>query len=179
MTETTGQYIPQAVLAAYRGQAWKVWMGGTALVALFVLTIVIVPLLKTSGMSVIAAPIFHFFSYICHQMPERSFYIAGEQLAVCSRCFGVYLGLLTGFISYPFWRPIDEIEPLPRFWLFLALIPIGVDWSLTFFGIWENTHFTRLLTGLILGFTCATYIVPASVEITRNISNSGQRQLVQ
>jgi uncharacterized membrane protein len=84
-------------------------------------------------------------------MPERSFHLDGHALAVCSRCFGVYFGLVAGFAAYPFFRPIDEIEPLARFWLFLALVPISVDWSLGVFGIWENTHLTRFVTGAILG----------------------------
>jgi uncharacterized membrane protein len=72
-----------------------------------------------------------------------------------------------GFAVYPLWRKVDDIEPLPRIWLFLAMVPIGIDWGLTIFGIWENTHLSRLVTGLILGFACATYIIPALVEIFR------------
>jgi hypothetical protein len=55
------------------------------------------------------------------------------------------------------------------------MIPIGVDWSLGAFGIWENTYLSRFITGLILGATCAIYIVPALVEIFRLLT--GKRQL--
>ena len=65
------------------------------------------------------------------------------------------------------WRKVDDIEPLPRIWLFLSMLPIGIDWSLGVFGIWENTHVSRFITGGILGFACATYIIPALVEIFR------------
>ena len=68
----------------------------------------------------------------------------------------------------PLLRRIEDIEPFPRFWLFLAMIPIGIDWSLGVFGIWENTHLSRFLTGLILGAACGLFIVPALVEIFRN-----------
>jgi uncharacterized membrane protein len=108
-------------------------------------------------------------------MPSRSFFIDGEKFGVCSRCFGVYFGLLVGFLAYPLWRPIDTIEPLRRFWLFLSLIPMGIDWSLGEFGIWENTFATRLVTGLILGVACATFMVPALVEITRNLTRITRR----
>jgi uncharacterized membrane protein len=70
----------------------------------------------------------------------------------------------------PLWRRIDETEPIARIWLFLSLVPIGIDWSLGVFGIWENTFTSRFLTGLILGVACATFIVPAIVEITRNFT---------
>jgi uncharacterized membrane protein len=71
-------------------------------------------------------------------------------------------------------RKVDEIEPLPRFWLFLAMIPIGIDWSLGVFGICENTHLSRFLTGLILGAACAIYIVPALVEIFRYLKKTNK-----
>lgn len=144
-------------------------MIGLAVVFVWVLLIIIAPLAKAIGFLSISSPLYHFFSFICHQISERSFYVAGEPFGVCSRCFGVYFGLLLGFAVYPLWRQVDEIEPLPRFWLLLSLIPISIDWSLTVFGTWENTHLSRLITGLILGFACATFIVPALVEITRNL----------
>ncbi|MEP7211945.1 MAG: DUF2085 domain-containing protein [Acidobacteriota bacterium] len=152
------------------------WTVGLAVVAIWFLLILGAPLAAAGRITSVSGPLYHFFSYICHQMPERSLHLAGFQLAVCSRCFGVYFGLLAGILVYPLWRPIDEIEPLPRIWLFLSMIPIGVDWSLTVFGIWENTHLSRFVTGTLLGFACATYIVPAIVEITRNFTIRRTRQ---
>ncbi|MEP6944877.1 MAG: DUF2085 domain-containing protein [Acidobacteriota bacterium] len=170
MAETQLVYIPLKIAARFRQQALRVWAVGLAVVLLWVAAIIAAPIADASGLTALSTPIYHFFSYLCHQMPERSFYVDGEPFGVCSRCFGVYFGLLAGFAVYPLWRQIDGIEPLPRFWLFLSLIPMGVDWSLTEFGIWENTHLSRVITGLILGFACATYIVPAIVEITRNFT---------
>lgn len=145
-------------------------MAGFVVVTVWVLLTVVAPIAKANGFIGFSSPLYNFFSYICHQIPDRSFHVEGEPFAVCSRCFGVYLGLAFGFAVYPLWRNITEIEPLPRFWLFLSLIPIGIDWSLTVFGVWENNHASRIITGLILGVACATYIVPAIVEITRNLT---------
>src|SRR5690348_7013342 len=107
---------------------------------------------------------------MCHQMSDRSFHIEGEKFGVCSRCFGVYFGLFFGLVIYPLWRRVDEVEPISRIWLFLSLVPIGIDWALGVFGIWANTFTSRFFTGLILGVACATFIVPAAVEITRNFT---------
>ena len=107
-------------------------------------------------------------------MPARSFQLENHSFAVCARCFGVYAGLLFGFLIYPFVRSIEETEPLPRLWLFLALVPMGIDWSLGFFGVWENTHFSRFFTGLILGAACAIFIIPALVELARIFSHKLQ-----
>ena len=91
-----------------RRQAWQVWAIGLALF-LFGSRDPRCRLSQrpTACRSVIAASI-HFFSYICHQQADRSFHVLGEQFAVCSRCFGVYFGLLLGFAVYPLWRNIDD-----------------------------------------------------------------------
>lgn len=31
-------------------------------------------------------------SFVCHQLPERSYHLWGAQLPVCARCLGIYLG---------------------------------------------------------------------------------------
>jgi uncharacterized membrane protein len=169
MPDPATEYVPIEFRSKARQQAYRVWFIGLAVV--FVLTAVIVdaPNAKARGLTSFSTSVYHFFSYACHQLDGRSFHIAGGQFAVCSRCFGVYFGLLMGFAVYPFWRNITDIEPLPRFWLFLSLVPITVDWSLTMFGIWENTHVSRFITGLILGVACATFIIPALVEVARRL----------
>jgi uncharacterized membrane protein len=48
---------------------------------------------------------------------------------------------------------------------------MAIDWSLGFFGIWENTHFSRFLTGLIVGTACVIFIIPALIEMAQLLSN--------
>ena len=170
MPQPAEAYVPQRIVERLRSQAIRVWIISSAVVLIWLLLILGAPVLKAGGYQSVSTPIYHFFSFICHQLPERSFHVEGEKFAVCSRCFGVYFGLLLGFLIYPLWRSIDEIDPLPRFWLFLSLIPIGIDWTLGIFGIWENTFASRFITGLILGIACATFMMPALVEITRNLT---------
>ncbi|HKP69807.1 MAG TPA: DUF2085 domain-containing protein [Pyrinomonadaceae bacterium] len=172
MTELAENYVPVSLQVEFRRQALRVWMATTAVLLLWLGAIVLAPLLAPSGLS---TSIYTFFSYICHQIPDRSLHLAGHQLGVCSRCLGVYFGLLAGVVVYPLWRRIEENEPISRFWLFASLIPISIDWSLTVFGIWENTHLSRFVTGLILGLACATFIVPAVVDIARNLSQRKKR----
>lgn len=170
MTEPAAMYTSLDLQQRFQRQAVKVWVITCAVVFLWLTAIIAAPLFLSNGITAASSPIYNFFSYICHQIPERSLHLAGHQMAVCSRCFGVYVGLLTGVLIYPLWRSIDEVDPIPRIWLFLSLIPISIDWSLTIFGIWENTHVSRFVTGAVLGFACATYIVPALVEVVRNLS---------
>ncbi len=170
MTELAENYVPIAVAGRFVTQARNVWFVGLGVSFLWAALIVVDPLARSLRFVSLSSALYTFHSFICHQMAERSFHVLGEPFGVCSRCSGVYLGIFLGFVVYPMWRRLDDTEPIARIWLFLSLVPIGIDWSLTFFGIWENTHLSRFLTGLILGATCATYIVPASVEIVRNLT---------
>jgi uncharacterized membrane protein len=174
MPKPLTDYTPQRLLENQKKQAIKTWIIAGFIVALWVFVIVLAPIAKENGLTNISSPIYGFFSYLCHQMPSRTFHISEYPFAVCSRCFGVYFGLLFGFILYPFIRSIEEIEPFPRIWLFLALIPMGIDWSLGFFNIWENTHISRFITGLILGTACAVFIIPALVELGQLLAHRRQ-----
>lgn len=176
MPEPIENYTPQNVLKGLKKKAFTLWGIVTFLVAVWVFVIVFAPVAKAYGWINISDPIYSFYSHICHQMPSRSFHIFEHQFAVCSRCFGVYFGLLLGMFIYPMFRSMEEIEPFPRVWLFASMIPMGIDFSLTFFGIWENTYFTRVTTGLILGFACAIYIVPALVELSQMVLLKRQRK---
>jgi uncharacterized membrane protein len=165
MPDLIESYVPQVAVAKMRRQAFFVWSVFAFVAATWVCVILFAPVAAANGWTSISQPIYKICSYICHQIPARSFYLENHPFAVCARCFGVYFGLLSGFIIYPFLRSVEKTESFPRFWLFLAMIPMGVDWSLGFFHIWENTHVSRFLTGLILGMACAIFIIPALVEI--------------
>jgi uncharacterized membrane protein len=174
MPELIENYIPQSALASLRRRAFYVWGIFTFLTAAWIFLIILAPVAEANNLTGVSHPIYKFCSFICHQISDRSPHVYDHPFAVCSRCFGVYFGIFFGFLIYPFLRSIEETEPLPRFWLFLAMIPMGVDFSLTFFGIWENTHFSRFMTGLILGATCAVFIVPALVELFQFLSSKRQ-----
>lgn len=166
MGRESAENYRSAVFNAELKKRARILLAGLSVVAFFwVFLIVSAPVAAASQLKGFAEPVYGFFGYVCHQIPERSFFLIGNQFAVCSRCFGVYFGLLAGLLCYPFVRPMDESSPLPRVWLFLSMVPMALDWSLDVLGIWANTHFTRLATGLILGVACALFIVPAVIEV--------------
>jgi uncharacterized membrane protein len=169
-------YTPLLQLEKLRKRAFFTWGIASILVLLWVGLIVSAPIFAANGSNSIAQPIYKFFSYICHQIDGRSFHLYSHQFGVCARCFGVYLGLFLGIILYPIFRKIEEIEPLPRFWLFLAMIPIGIDWSLGFFELWENTHLSRFITGAILGIACGVFLLPAFADINKLLLSRQKRK---
>lgn len=177
MPDAIENYTPQVVVKTLEKSAKAAWALSFCLALIWVFLILLAPVAEAHNFSGISHPIYNFFGYLCHQIPSRSFYIENHTFAVCARCFGFYFGLLLGFIIYPFSRSLNNTDSFPRFWLFLAMIPMGVDWSLTFFGIWENTHFSRLITGGILGAACAFFIIPALVEISFYLSGKFQNRI--
>jgi uncharacterized membrane protein len=174
MPEAIENYVSRTAVEKFRRKAFFVWSVSTFIIAIWIFLIVLAPIAQTINLTSVSSPIYKFYSFICHQIPARSFFIGTEPFAVCSRCFGIYFGLFVGFVLFPFLRPVEETESFPRFWLFLAMIPMLIDWSLGFFGIWENNHLSRFITGLILGTACAIFLVPALVEIFRILSKQRQ-----
>ena len=75
--------------------SWSKWM--LAPLA-FGLSAAAVPYLLTRGYPAIAFPLQHAFSLVCHQQPERCFWIFGAPVAVCARCLGIYLGAAIGLL---------------------------------------------------------------------------------
>ena len=157
------RYVPQVVPTRRPLVFWAI---SAAVVTLFVMLIVIAPLAAASGHGGIAGAIYRGFGTICHQLPERSFFIDGHKLAVCSRCTGLYAGFLFTLLIYPLVRSLRRTSTPDRKWLFLAALPLAIDFSLTFFGIWENTHTTRLLTGLLLGSVAVFYVMPGIMDLS-------------
>lgn len=139
----------------------------SVITALAVLSLIVAaPLAAANHYPSVAIPIYYSFHTLCHQLPERSFFIAGHQFAVCARCTGLYAGFALVLLLYPILRTLHVAAlPSPK-WLFLAAAPLAVDFSLTFFGVWENTHTSRLLTGLILGGASVFYVIPGLVELS-------------
>lgn len=100
-----------------------------------------------------AVEVMHAFRTLCHQMPSRSFQVHGVSVAVCHRCTGIYAGVVAGALVWPLLRgPVERIVA-PRVPAVLAasVAPLGIDWGLTFFGLWENTPLTQTATGALAG----------------------------
>ncbi len=148
------------------GLAHLVWLAVVALSVTTVLLIIVAPLAQAAGYYGFAAKIYATFSYVCHQIPERSFHLAGHKFGVCSRCTGLYSGIALAALTYPLARPLTRTTTPRLFWLFLAAVPIAIDFSLGYFGIWHNTHVSRFVTGAILGAVTIFFILPGLVELS-------------
>ena len=142
----------------------RVWLVSTIIILAIVSLIVIAPLTAATHPQ-LAKSIYGGFAVLCHQIPERSYFIAGHKFAVCSRCTGLYAGFTLTLLFYPLLRSLRATDWPPPVWLVLSAVPMAVDFGLTFLGIWENTHTSRLLTGLLLGSVSVFYVMPGLAEL--------------
>src|SRR5882672_12439602 len=124
------------------------------------------PLALSTGHPFWGLTIYRAFSYVCHQIPERSFFIAGHQFAVCARCTGLYAGFTFATVLYPLVRSLRQTAAPKRKWLFLAAAPLAIDFALGYFGIWENTHSSRFATGALLGAVSVLYVMPGLMDLS-------------
>jgi uncharacterized membrane protein len=138
-----------------------------ALVLAFASLIVIAPVALAHGHNVSAFVIYEMFGRVCHQIPERSFYVEGHPFAVCARCTGIYFGFAAGVLLYPLVRSLRRGDAPARKWLLWASVPALLDFALGFFGVLENTHLSRFLTGALLGAVAAFYVVPGLMDLSR------------
>ncbi len=156
-------YVPQTGSLRRPLLMWLVVAGGSiGLLAL----IVAAPLALSTGQTFWGLTLYRSFSYVCHQIPERSFFLAGHQLGVCSRCTGLYGGFAAATVLYPLVRSLRRIDAPDRKWLFLAAAPLAIDFSLTFLGIWENTHSSRFVSGALLGAVSVFYVMPGLMDLS-------------
>ncbi len=97
---------------------------------------------------------------LCHQNPERSYYWDGVQFAVCHRCIGIYAGALLGIFIYPFTRYFKEGSFPSLTMLLIFTAPVAIDLLLETVGIWRGSPYVRTLTGAMVAFIAALYVVP-------------------
>jgi uncharacterized membrane protein len=109
-------------------------------------------------------------SGICAQMPTHSFYPGGEELPLCARNTGIYLGFIVTLLTlYATGR--GRVQRLPP-WPILVVLVSGVgilalDGFNSFFldlglpHLYQPHNLIRLATGLITGLALATLSLPA------------------
>ncbi|HJR07424.1 MAG TPA: DUF2085 domain-containing protein [Pyrinomonadaceae bacterium] len=167
--EYVSQFAPREVSTERRRLAWNAWACVAALALVWMGLIVGAPVLAARGHEAWAFVVYHGLGAVCHQMPERAFWLAGHPLGVCARCSGIYAGFTAAVLVYPLvvrgWRRAAAATTPRREWLIVALAPTAIDFTLGITGMWANTHSSRAITGAWLGAWMAFYIVPGFVEI--------------
>ena len=124
--------------------------------ALYVGLAFLAPVLLAYGYANIANVIYAVYRLDCHQLPSRSYFIAGEQVAFCHRHVAMYGTLLVAGLLFNGVR--RRLKPPPLRWYVFFLVPIAVDGGLATASGW--LHFMPIgrlwAIGLIaMGITSA------------------------
>jgi uncharacterized membrane protein len=111
--------------------------------------------------------IYLLYSPFCHQQPARSYFLLSHQLAVCSRCLGIYSGFFLSVILYPFWKKTFKqwINSRPGLIIIMG-IPMGIDFFINLVGIWSSPLFIKTLSGFIWAAILPFFWFKATSELS-------------
>ena len=136
--------------------------GGTAILLLL---IVLAPFIKSSEIYLLtnfSDYIYFFFKPVCHQMSERSILLNNVSLAVCIRCFAIYLGVFFYLLLLIFQNKIQNIN---SGWLILISLSTALDFLLEKFGLYVDIPIVRFITGFMFGIAIIYLILYSLFDI--------------
>ena len=135
--------------------------------------IISAPLLARTSMKQTSLFLYFSFAPFCHQLAERSFILDGYPLAVCSRCFGIYCGLMFGFIIFPLIRGFNFLKVIDRRFLIAGCIPVVLDVIFMMFHLYSSNRWTRFFSGMCFGIILAFYVLPGFYQMILIIFRQG------
>jgi uncharacterized membrane protein len=112
-------------------------------------------------------------SVICHQLPERSFFLDGRQLPVCARCTGLYLSGAAGVVAWLIWkgtRGWRRFVVSPRTALVIvtgAALPTALSYLTGVAGLWDGSNLTRALLAVPLGLSAGAVVSAVATKDLR------------
>jgi uncharacterized membrane protein len=129
---------------------------------LFIGMSALAPLGYAVGLSGPSSAVFRFYRLLCGQVPSHSFYIAGYQMCLCSRCLAIYASLLAAGLTLAMfrYRPILALRPISWKWWLLGMVPMALDGGTQLFGLHESNVYLRLATGIVFGLATAWFVLP-------------------
>jgi len=109
---------------------------------------------------------------ICHQLPSRCIWIFGSNMALCSRCFGIFLGMfLIGIYlgvkgeNKIYWKSSIAL-----------IIPVLIDGITQIKGLRQSNNSLRFYTGFLGGVGAGVIIFPVYSRLViwlKNIIKQG------
>jgi uncharacterized membrane protein len=160
------QLGPRAAALADRVNAVVVWVARHWLASVLAYAVVlttlpaVAPLLASFGADLPARAIYFAYQFVCHQRADRSFSIAGEQMAFCQRDLAIFAGAIATAALYGAVRRLRVVEPPRLRWVALLMLPMALDGTSQLVGIRESTWELRLLTGVLFSIGAGLFVLP-------------------
>jgi uncharacterized membrane protein len=117
--------------------------------------------------------IFAVGSLICHQRPDRSFFVDGHQLPVCARCTGLYFSGAAGVGGWLILKIVRRCRPFvwdPRIavrFLLLSAVPTALSLASGAIGVWDGSNVTRALLAVPLGASAGAIVAAVGTKDLR------------
>ena len=99
----------------------------------------------------IAREIYSAYSYTCHQLPQRSWFLFGQQMAYCERDAAIYPAAFVSGLVFAWARGRGSRARLGWRGYLLLITPMAIDGFTQLFGLRESTWFLRTVTGSLFG----------------------------
>jgi uncharacterized membrane protein len=151
---STSRYL---VLWARRSVLWLCnhWLAVfNTFFGLFVGLAFAAPVLAANGFETAAHTLYSLYAVTCHQLPSRSYFVLGQQVAICHRDVAIYATLWVGGLIFQGVR--GWLKPPALRWYVFFLAPLALDAGMAMASEWlQFTTMTMLWAiGLIaLGIT--------------------------
>jgi uncharacterized membrane protein len=142
------------------------------------------PLAKAAGHPLVGELLFRLYTPLCHQLPERSFFICGHQVAFCHRCAAMYTAIALAGLVFALMR--KRIRPATLKAGGLLLLPILLDggthmlddvFGLGFRGggdaIGTLNFWLRMVTGALVGVAMLIAVFP---RVERDLRGQNVKQ---
>lgn len=106
------------------------------------------------------------FRMLCHQDPARSFHLAGRPMAVCSRCYGIYVGFAVFWLAIPLLgSSVGSVRHYLKPLLVVTVLLNVTDVVGNVLGFWENTVFPRFTLGSLMSMAAVLLLADEFVKI--------------
>lgn len=112
------------------------------------------------ALSLGAAAVYAGGARICHQRPDRCFWIHGRPMPVCARCTGLYAGAALA-APLALFLAAGASSRRARGTALAAALPTIITWSLEIAGLAQPSNTVRAIAALPLGFAAAWLVISA------------------
>jgi len=129
--------------------------------------------------------IYTFSDLNCHQKHYRSYHINGNQMPVCARDVGIFIGFSAGFLMMSFVRGGKELKNLLLELVYISTdiserkkvailvllgavfaLPMVLDGGIQLVSDYESFNEFRTLTGLLFGFGFSVFVSALFLSVT-------------
>ena len=151
------------------GRHWLLFANGAAV--LYAGLPWLSPLAKWAGQPLVGELLFRLYTPLCHQLPERSFFFCGHQVAFCHRCAAMYTSIVVVGLLFALVR--RYLRPVSLKTAGLLLLPMLLDGGSHLIddllglglrgggdAIGTPNFWLRMITGALVGVAALLFLFP-------------------